>query len=97
MASTERPRARAPRRGRSVAPVRLVLTRRSLEDPVHGQCGVCFESRRLQQLVVLGVDELAICRLCYESAAHFARLSGGHPLLLTWSNCRDRGHGEGVI
>jgi len=64
-----------------VAPVRLVLTRRSLDDPVHGQCGVCFESRRLQQLVVLGVDELAICRLCYESAAHFARLSGGHPLL----------------
>ena len=48
---------------------------------MHGQCGVCFESRRLQQLVVLGADELAICRLCFESAAHFARLGGGHPLL----------------
>jgi hypothetical protein len=81
MASTKRPTHSALRRGRSVAPVRLVLTRRTLEDPVHGQCGVCFESRRLQQVVVLGADEIAICRLCYESAAHFARLSGGHPLL----------------
>ena len=72
---------RRARRGGSLAPVQLVLTRQALEDPVHGQCGVCFESRRLQQLVVLGADELAICRGCYESAAHFARLSGGHPLL----------------
>ena len=39
----------------------------ALEDPVHGQCGVCCESRRLQQLVVLGADELAICRDCYEA------------------------------
>ena len=66
---------------RGTAPVRLVLTRRALEDPIHGQCGVCFESRRLQQLVVLGGDELAICRDCYEAAAHFGRLSGGHPVL----------------
>jgi hypothetical protein len=71
---------RARRRG--VAPVRLVLTRRALQDPLHGQCGVCFESRRLlQQLVVLGADELAICRGCYEAAVHFDRLSGGHPIL----------------
>jgi hypothetical protein len=57
-----------------------VLTRRALEDPVHGQCGVCCESRRLQQLVVLGADELAICRDCYDGAARFGRLSGGHPI-----------------
>jgi hypothetical protein len=31
--------------------------------------------------VVLDADELAICRECYEAAAHFGRLSGGHPLL----------------
>ncbi len=81
MTNSERLGTGARRRGRGVAPVRLVLTRRTLEDPVHGQCGVCFESRRLQQLVVLGTDQLAICRLCYESAADFGRLSGGHPIL----------------
>ena len=32
-------------------------------------------------LVVLGDDELAVCRDCYEAAAHFGRLSGGRPLL----------------
>jgi hypothetical protein len=37
--------------------------------------------RRLQQLVILDADELAICRECYEAAAHFGRLSGGHPPL----------------
>ena len=68
-------------RGRASAPVRLVLTRRALEDPVYGQCGVCFETRRLQQLVVLGADELAICRDCYEAAARFSRLGGGHPIM----------------
>jgi hypothetical protein len=62
-------------------PVRLVLTRRTLEDPIHGQCGVCLEPRHLQPLVILGADELAICRECYEAAAHFHRLSGGHPFL----------------
>jgi hypothetical protein len=36
----------------------------------------------LQPLVILGADELAICRECYEAAAHFGRLSAGHPLLL---------------
>ncbi len=61
--------------------MRLVLTRRALEDPVHSQCGVCLKPRHLQQLVVLGADELAICRECYEAAAHVHRLSGGHPLL----------------
>jgi hypothetical protein len=66
---------------RSAAAVRFVLTRRALEDPPQGQCGVCFEHRRLQQLVVLGADQLAICRLCYESAAHFGRLSGGRSIL----------------
>jgi hypothetical protein len=66
---------------RGAVPVRLVLTRRALEDPVHGQCGVCFETRRLHQLVVLGADELAICRDCYDAAARFGRLSGGHPIL----------------
>jgi hypothetical protein len=49
---------RAQRR-RGAAPRRLVLTRRSLQDPIHGQCGGCFETRRLQQLVLLGTDELA--------------------------------------
>jgi hypothetical protein len=62
--------------------VRLVLTRRALEDPIHGQCGVCLEPRHLQPLVILGADELAICRECYEAAAHFGRLSAGHTLLL---------------
>ncbi len=61
--------------------MRLVLTRRVLGDPIHGQCGVCFERRRLEQVVVLGADEVAICRGCFESAAHFGRLSGGHPIL----------------
>jgi len=61
--------------------VRLVLTRRALGDPTHGQCGVCFERRRLEQVVVLGADELAICRGSFESAAHFGRLSGGYPIL----------------
>ena len=61
--------------------MRLVLTRRALADPIHGQCGVCSETRRLQQLVVLGADELAICRDCYAAAARFGRLSGGHPVL----------------
>jgi hypothetical protein len=60
--------------------VRLVLTRRALEDPVHGQCGVCSERHRLEHLVVLGADELAICRDCYDAAARFGRLSGGHPI-----------------
>jgi hypothetical protein len=58
-----------------------VLTRRALADPVHGQCGVCFETRRLQQLVVLGSAELAICRECYGAAAHFGQLGAGQPLL----------------
>jgi len=66
---------------RDAAPVRLVLTRRALADPIHGQCGVCFERRRLEHLVVLGADELAICRGCFEAAARFGRLSGGHPIL----------------
>jgi hypothetical protein len=66
---------------RQPAAIRLVLTRRALQDPVHGQCGVCVETRRLQQLVVLGADELAICRDCCEAAARFGRLSGGHPIL----------------
>jgi hypothetical protein len=61
--------------------VRLVLTRRALADPIHGQCGVRLEPRRAQQLVALGGDELAICRECYEAAAHFGRLGGGHPVL----------------
>ena len=71
----------AGRPHRGGAPVRLVLTRHALEDPVHGQCGVCSETRRLQQLVVLGADELAICRDCYDAAARFGRLSGGHPIV----------------
>jgi hypothetical protein len=53
---------------RGAVPVRLVLTGRALEDPIHGQGGVYFESRRLQHLVVPGADELAICRGCYEVA-----------------------------
>ena len=69
------------RQHRGAAPGRLVLTRRALADPIHGQCGVCFERHRLEHPVVLGADELAICRGCYESAAHFGRLSGGHPIL----------------
>jgi hypothetical protein len=69
------------RRRSTKSPVRLVLTRRALEDPIHGQCGVCLEPRRLKPLVLLGADELAVCRECYESAAHFGRLSGGHPIL----------------
>ena len=66
---------------RTPAQVRLTLTRRSLEDPIHGQCGVCSERHRLEHLVVLGADELAICRGCYEAATHFGRLSAGHPIL----------------
>ena len=66
---------------RGVAPVHLVLTRRALEDPIHGQCGVCFERHRLEHLVVLGADELAICRGCYDAAARFGRLTRGHPVL----------------
>ena len=70
-----------PQHHRGIVPVRLVLTRRALQDPIHGQCGVCFERHRLKHLVILGADELAICRGCYEAAAHFSRLSGGDPLL----------------
>ena len=77
---TECRQAGTHRRG-ARSPVRLVLTRRSLEDPIHGQCGVCLEPRHMQQLVVLGPDELAICRECYEAAARFGRLGGGHPIL----------------
>ena len=62
-------------------PLRLALTRRALEDPVHGQCGVCREPRRLEPLVLLGADELAVCRECYEAVGRFRRLSGGRPLL----------------
>ena len=65
----------------SPAPVRLVLSRRALKDPIHDQCGVCPEQHRLQYLVVLGADELAVCRDCYEAAARFGRLSSGHPIL----------------
>jgi hypothetical protein len=61
--------------------MRLVLTRRALADPIHGQCGVCLEPRHLQPLVILGADELAICHDCFEAAARFGRLSSGHPLL----------------
>ena len=76
---TGQPRAQHRRGARP--PVCLVLTRRALEARVHGQCGVCLEPRHLQQLVVLGADELTICRECYEAAAHFGRLSAGHPVL----------------
>ena len=68
------------RRGGGAA-MRLTLTRRALEDPIHGQCGVCLEPRRLEPLVLLGADELAVCRECYEAAARFGRLSRGHPIL----------------
>jgi hypothetical protein len=61
--------------------MRLVLTRRALADPIHGQCGVCLERHRLEHLVVLGADELAICRGCYEAAGHFGRLSRGRPVV----------------
>ena len=47
----------AGRRG-ARAPLRLVLTRRALEDPIRGsQCGGCLEPRWLQQLVVLGPEQ----------------------------------------
>ena len=42
---------------RDVAPVRLVLTRRALEDPIHGHCGVYLEQHRLQQPVILGAEQ----------------------------------------
>ena len=61
--------------------MRLVLTRRALEDPIHGQCDVCLEPRRLEPLVLLGADELAVCRDCYDAAAGLSRLSGGHAIL----------------
>ena len=61
--------------------MRLVLTRRALEDPIHGQCGVCLEPRRLEPLVLLGADKLAVCRECYEAAARFGRLGHGQPIL----------------
>jgi hypothetical protein len=32
-------------------------------------------------LMVLGADELAVCRGCYEAAARFGRLNAGHPIL----------------
>ena len=69
------------RRRRGGAPVRLVLTRRALEDPVHGQCGVCLEPRRLQQLVILDADELAVCRATATRPLPTSAGSGGHPLL----------------
>ena len=71
----------AARHQRRPAAIRLALTRRALADPIHGQCGVCFERHRLEHLVVLGADELAVCRDCYEAAARFGRLGGGHPIL----------------
>ena len=73
--------ATTTRRRGARSPVRLVLTRRALEDPIHGQCGVCLEPRRLEPLVLFGADELAVCRECYEAAAPFGRLSGGHSIL----------------
>ena len=33
-------------------------------------------------------DELAICRGCYEAAARFGRLSGGHPVLFDLEQLR---------
>ena len=69
------------RRRSTRSPVRLVLTRRALEDPIHGQCGVCLQPRRLEPLVLFGADELAVCRECYEAAARFGRLGGGQPIL----------------
>ena len=65
-------------RCRRRSPVPVVPTRRTLEDPVLGQCGVCLDRHRLEQLVILGADELASCRDCFEAAG---RLSGGHPIL----------------
>ena len=69
-------------------PVRLVLTRRALEDPIHGQCGACREQQRLQQLVILGADELAVCHGCYDAAARFGRLGDGHPILFALEHLR---------
>ena len=77
---TRQTRARHRRLAR-LAPVRLVLTRRALEDPIHGQCAVCLEPRHLQPLVILGADDLAVCHGCCEAAARFARLSAGRPIL----------------
>jgi hypothetical protein len=62
-------------------PVHLVLTGRALDEPFHGHCGVCLEPRDLGQVVVWDTDELAICRPCFEAAAHFGRLSGRRPVL----------------
>ena len=56
--------------------------RRALGDPVHGQYGVSVETRRLQQFVVLGGDELATCRAGSEATARVGRLGGGHPVLV---------------
>ena len=53
----------------------------ALEDPIHGQCGVCLEPRHLQPLVLLGADELAVCHDYYEVAARVGRLGDGHPIL----------------
>jgi hypothetical protein len=51
-------------------------------DSLHNcECGVCFESRRLQQLMVLDANEMAICRDCYDVAARFGWPSGSHPIL----------------
>ena len=77
--------------------MRLVLTRRALADPIHGQCGVCSERHRLEHLVVLGADELAICRSCYEAAAHFGRLSAGHPILFDLEHSPWRGGGGPAV
>jgi hypothetical protein len=66
----------------------LGLTRRTLDDPIHGHCSVCFETRRLQQLVILDADELAVCHGCY-AAARFGRLSRGTPSCSSWSTCRE--------
>jgi hypothetical protein len=50
-------------------------------DSLHNcECGVCFERHPARHLVVLGADELAICRDCYDAAARFGQLSGGHPI-----------------
>jgi hypothetical protein len=66
--------------------LRVLLTHRALKEPVHGQCGVCCERRQLQQLVLLGADELPICHDCFKAAAHFARLSSGYPSCSTSSH-----------
>jgi hypothetical protein len=42
---------------------------------------VCLEPRRLEPPVLLGADELAVCRDCYDAAARFGRPSGGRPIL----------------